>query len=203
MGKKIGRAAAGGCAACGPKVVLDERQPSHSASISPVAKRTNRRRQSKATAFYRALTAEFERRRGDLCIPMGGQSLSGRKSVEDLSGIESGYYAKILAPDTPSGRRAGWEVIDEIVQALWGKDFRLRIDPSENMLSALSTGQAVNERYRNIRHWRHRKFFADIGRLGGKAYFANTTSKKRRAIARKAAKARWRKHRARLAETQS
>lgn len=94
-------------------------------------------------------------------------------TVNDISGLNDGYYAKMIYPDTPSGRQARWEQVQLAVEALFGKGFRVEIIPDEaenrRLTSAPVIDETVSTNSRNIRHWRHRKHFSELGRIGAAA----------------------------------
>jgi hypothetical protein len=39
--------------------------------------------------------------------------------VDERSGVQDGYYAKMLYSETNSGRVAGWEMMQLVIDALW------------------------------------------------------------------------------------
>lgn len=141
-----------------------------------------------STAIYRSLMEVIERRRSELGLSMA--------AVDDLAGTQDGYYAKMIYPDTPSGRQARWETVDLVVQALFGREFG--IDLSGNNAGMLSRGSIqhdVNEKSRQIRHWRHSRHFKNLSAKGVIARQIKLSPAKRRSIARKAAKTRWKRAR--------
>ena len=77
-----------------------------------------------ASALYRMLMMELERRRLALGWPMW--------KLDDKAGTQDGYYAKCLYPDTPSGRQARWETLQLLIDALWPEGFQLALQSSEN-----------------------------------------------------------------------
>jgi hypothetical protein len=119
--------------------------------------------------------------------------------VERMSGLQDGFYSKMIYPDTPSGRQARWDTVQLAIQALFGKDFAIHIvaGSAENrpMRTALRMSPEATGHADKIRRWRDRKHFAELGRLGG-ASRAKLPKWKQSAIGRKAAKARWRRVRA-------
>jgi hypothetical protein len=144
-----------------------------------------------STGIYRALMMALEGRRVELGLSMA--------AVNDLSGVNDGYYAKMIYPDTPSGRQARWEQVHDVVEALFGAGFTLVIVPDEEVNHRLRSAPRIDENIsgnsRQIRHWRHRKHFEKLGRLGGEAR-AKLPKWKLTAIARKANKVRWSRARA-------
>lgn len=141
-----------------------------------------------STGIYRNLMMALEGRRVELGLSMA--------AVNDISGVNDGYYAKMLYPDTPSGRQARWEQVHDVVEALFGKGFTVKIVPDEventRLLSAPRIDENASGNARKIRHWRHRKHFVELGRLGG-VMRAKLPPRKLTAIARKANKIRWKR----------
>lgn len=50
--------------------------------------------------------------------------------VDDLSGVQDGYFAKMASPDAPQGRMAGWQAVDEVCRALYPDGFVVLIHPA-------------------------------------------------------------------------
>lgn len=138
-----------------------------------------------STAIYRSLMQALEGRRVELGLSMA--------TATDMAGLPDGYFAKMIYPDTPSGRQARWEQVEVAMVALFGPNFRVDIvadeDANRRLLSAPRVDDAASGNARKIRHWRHRKHFEELGRLGGQAR-AKLPMRKLKAIARKAAKTR-------------
>jgi hypothetical protein len=141
------------------------------------------------TALYCAVIAEMERRRLELGWPMW--------QLDDKAGTQDGYYAKCLYPGTPSGKRARWETLQLIVDALFPQGVNVTIEPTHkgDMRSAVSIDKGVNTNAVMVRHWRHSQFFRALGAKGGKAYANNVSARDRSRNARRAARARWARHR--------
>lgn len=139
-----------------------------------------------STALYRSLMEVIERRRLDLGLSM--------ERVNDLAGTQDGYYAKMIYPDTPSGRQARWETVDLVVQALFGRDFTVQFGGEfPGMLRPGSIQHDVNEKSRQIRHWRNFRHFKELSDKGNVARQIKLSPRRRSAIARKAAKTRWKR----------
>lgn len=139
-----------------------------------------------STAIYRAIMQACEARRIELGIAMA--------TVDEMAGTQDGYYAKMLFPDTPTGRCAQWPTLQLVIEALFGRDCQVVISgENERQLAALSSDRGQSHKYREYRHWRHAKHFRDLGGLGGKKRAERLTPIQRSAIARKAGKARARK----------
>lgn len=149
----------------------------------------NRTRPS--TLVYRMLMLAIETRRKELGLSMA--------TVNDLSGLQDGFFSKMIFPDTPSGRQARWETVQLAMEALFGKDFTIQIVPGSDENKRLSSAPGIDPgasaNALKIRHWRHRKHFEQLGSKGGAAR-ARLPDWKLTAIGRKGAKARWKKVRA-------
>ncbi|MCK1585471.1 hypothetical protein IVB03_39445 [Bradyrhizobium sp. 168] len=121
-------------------------------------------------------------------------------TVNDMAGTQDGFYGKMIYPDTPHGRQARWETVQDVIEALFGRGFSLQIVPDETenrrLLSAPSIDAAASANALKVRHWRHSKHFAELGALGAKARLIKMPAELRSKQARKAAKVRWKKARA-------
>lgn len=140
------------------------------------------------TAIYRALMVAFESRRVELGLLMDQRDKNLDVGMNALAGAAEGYYAKMIYPDTPSGRQARWETVDEFATVLFGKGYVIQIIPGElntKTLSAVSRASHPSDNAIKIRHWRHSKHFEELGRRGGLARKAKLSPEKRSAIARK------------------
>jgi hypothetical protein len=141
----------------------------------------NRTRPS--TAIYRIIMVEFERQRLARGLSMA--------QVDDLAGTNDGHYGHMIYPDSPTGRQARWETVQEVAEALFGKGFEVKILGSiSGEPSALALDKGASSNALKNRHWRHSKHFADLGRRGGLARAKNLSTEQIRAIAKKAARAR-------------
>lgn len=142
-----------------------------------------------STAVYRALMVEFERQRLDRGLSMA--------EVDDLAGTQDGYYSRMLYPDTPYGRQAQWTTVQDVGDALFGRGFSIQIAAVEGAIrSAPRIDKGPSNKALEVRHWRHRKHFQDLGTLGAKALHASRTPEERSRAARKAVKTRWKRVRA-------
>jgi hypothetical protein len=148
-----------------------------------------------ATAIYRSIMLEVERQRVALGIPMW--------QVDDMAGTQDGYYAKALHADSTSGRQARWDTLQLIVSALFpeGFDCILRARPGE-MLDALSMKRKIKEATASALHQQRplREYMAALGRKGAQARQHKIPAKRRSAIARRAARAKWRQRRKKVSE---
>jgi hypothetical protein len=93
------------------------------------------------TALYRSIMLAVERRRLALGWPMW--------LVDERSGVQSGYYAKILHAETISGRNAGWEVLQWVIDALWpdGIGVRFNGEPIPDVETMREKIRAMREGY--------------------------------------------------------
>ena len=64
---------------------------------------------------------EIERRRLELGWPAW--------QLDDRSGVQDGYSQKMLWADAPSGRRASWDMVQLLVDALFPNGFDVEIRP--------------------------------------------------------------------------
>ncbi len=136
----------------------------------------NRTRPS--TAIYRILMMEFERQRLALGISMA--------QVDDLAGTQDGYYAKMLYPDTPLGRQARWDTVQDVADALFGRGFSVQMMASEAVgVSAPTLEKGASANALKNRHWRHSKHYAEIGAKGGAARAKKLTKEQIVAIGKK------------------
>lgn len=142
-----------------------------------------------STAVYRALMQVLEGRRVELGLSMA--------TVNDMAGLQDGYFSKMIYPDTPSGRQARWEQVELAFEALFGRGYDIRIipgdEPNRVLESALCSKMNPSANAVNIRHWRHKKHFQVLGSSGGKAFFADKSPEQRSAIMRRRAKKQWKR----------
>lgn len=120
--------------------------------------------------------------------------------VDEIAGTQTGYFAKAVYPDTPNGRQSRWETVDLIVEALFGRDFEIIIvpgsDENRRLHNALRIDESASATARKIRHWRHSKHFAELGRRGAIAGHLKRSKPMRSKMASKMAKIRWKRERA-------
>jgi hypothetical protein len=144
----------------------------------------NRTRPS--SPIYRIIMVEFERQRLARGLSMA--------QVDDLAGCQDGYYSRMLYPDTPFGRQARWETVQDVADALFGRGFEVSIvGPEFGIRTAPSIEKGASSNALRNRHWRHTKHFSMLGSLGAKARNANLSPEQRSKSARKAVKTRWKR----------
>lgn len=113
---------------------------------------------------YRALAAQLHDRIRRLGLPMW--------RCDDLSGVQDGYTAKMLHPDTPSGRQASWPTLDLVMTALFPDGYDIIIKPRDGQKALKLTAPrnpTVDARDRAV--------FQKYGRLGGLKAAANRRAK--------------------------
>lgn len=141
-----------------------------------------------STEIYRAVVYCCEARRLEQGLSMA--------EVDRIAGTQEGYYAKALYPDAPCGRQARYETLQLIVQALFGTGFAMQIVASEEenrrLRSALRMDKGASNNALQIRHWRHKRHFRELGAVGGKKRNENLSEAERSALARKLNRKRWR-----------
>lgn len=133
----------------------------------------------RATPVYRAIMLEIERRRQTLGLSMDGLS--------DEVGCADRYYAKALHPDTPSGRQARWETVQEILDTVFPGGFDIKIEPKVGgCLSAQDLRRKIRFAAADTNAVTRRKLMSELGRKGAAARSA-LSPEQRREIALKAA----------------
>lgn len=196
-GKGIG---APGHAARDPLEGLDSPSPSPNTSPKILDKRT-----TKVMSARSRLTRSSVTLRAYMYALHCGQIAQGwsQAEVNDRAGTDDGYFQKALAFDSQSGRFPSWPTLDLLTVAVYGRNFIITISrgeddvlPGSPRIVALPPNNAANRL-----HWRFRKHFQELGKLGAESYLKNTTAEQREANARRAAKARWRKHRAKSVQS--
>ncbi|MGY4409126.1 hypothetical protein ACVWW4_000862 [Bradyrhizobium sp. LB7.1] len=143
-----------------------------------------------SAAAYRAFVAVLEQRRVELGLTTA--------HVNDLAGLQDGFFAKLTNPDSPSGRQAGWDMLDLVMETLFGTTYQIHITaknykaPPKLETRALPSTKTAQHQ---PTHWRHRRIFQDLGRRGARA-LNNLPPERRSEIAKKAAATRLAKRRA-------
>jgi hypothetical protein len=131
----------------------------------------------RATAVYRALLLECERRRNQLGWSMW--------KVDDASGLNDGHYAHCLHVDRVTGRQAQWKTLDLIVTALWPQGFDLQMTHKPGgILTAENHRFAAADNNRLSR----RELMRELGKRGAAARKAKLGKRERKKIAKHASK---------------
>jgi hypothetical protein len=138
-----------------------------------------------ATAIFRAIMLECERRRVALGFPM--------EKFSEYAGLPERYYPKALHADLPSGRQAQWGTLQTIIDALFptGFDVEIRARPGSPQDYESLKAQLLQLRaHHDPRSQRDLMRGLSVKAAAGRKAIP---AKRRRAIARRAAKMRWRK----------
>jgi hypothetical protein len=133
-----------------------------------------------ATAVYRAIMLEVERRRVALGFPM--------EKFSEFAGLPERYYSKALHSDGANGRQAQWGTLQIIIDALFpcGFDVEIRARPGAPMDYDSLKAKLLQLRA-NVDPKGQRELMAQIGKKGGRR---SGEMRKLAAVARKARKAR-------------
>lgn len=154
-----------------------------------------------ATQLYQAIMWEVRKHIFELGITM--------EQVDKVSGIPERYMGKILHPEESSGRQATWRTLQDVIDGIYPGGINLRIRPCAGMseikasinrklerhtemLSGLSTIEKTRPK-RNIGSIAIRDFAREAGQRGNRARNEKMPAWKRRSIARRAARSRWRR----------
>jgi hypothetical protein len=116
------------------------------------------------------------------------------EQVADRAGVGDRYWSKALYPDTPSGRQARWDTLQDIVDALYPAGFDveirpktgLRLGPKELRCKIAFAASAIDKKSQ-------REMMRALGKKGGEARrekYKTMSRAERLAIARKARKTR-------------
>lgn len=141
-----------------------------------------------ASPLYRGIMLELERRR----LQLGFTFIN----VDDLAGLNDGYLAKLMWPDTPTGRVARWETLQLIVDALFPEGFEVVLRAKAGLeLSEVSIRKMAAIARLPFCRKSQRDLMMEYGRKGGAARSEKLEPERRREIASIAAKARWAKPR--------
>jgi hypothetical protein len=150
-------------------------------------------RASDVAEVYESLMQEFDRRRRKLKLPSW--------KVDDLAGVQDGYFQKALHCQAPSGRQAGWRMISYLSGALFPNGVRVLLIPMRKRKRSVASMNGGNGHGIEITHDGPPKAVRDwlrgrmstIGKKGGKARQRTLTREQRSELARKAARRRWKK----------
>lgn len=111
--------------------------------------RVGHNRTKPAAECYRRFVAALEERRRELGLPMA--------QVDDLAGLQDGFFPKLIFPDAPNGRQSRWETVDLVVQALFGTGYRIKIEAGPKFC-APAKRDARGVAFVQVTHWRHKKY---------------------------------------------
>lgn len=137
----------------------------------------------KATGLYRSLMLELERRRQHTGVSMS--------ELSDIAGAADRYWGKALHSDTPSGRVARWQTLEEFVAALFPQGYDLELRPrltapltAEDLRRKVRFAAAANDRRAQ------RALMAQLGKRSAALRKERTTAEQRSDIAKRAAETR-------------
>ena len=138
---------------------------------------------------------------------------------DDIGGLQDGYVAKMLHPDAPSGRQARWETLQLLLDAIYPGGVRLRIYPIAGSAAIRATinrklarsgqmlsGASINEREAQkglLGRVAIRDLARDAARKGALSRNARLTAAQRRRLARRTARARWKRYHSMTALTRN
>jgi hypothetical protein len=110
-------------------------------------------RRAPATGIYQAIIGQLHARIRRLGVPMW--------VCDDRAGLQDGYTAKLLHPDTPSGRQARWETLQLLIDAMYPEGFVLTIRPrrGETKPFQKNPNKITDQRVRSV--------LMALGRQGG------------------------------------
>ncbi len=143
-------------------------------------------------SIYRAVVAEIERRR----VEVGWTCLE----LDNAAGLSSGYWAKCVHADEPSGRRIRWEMLEFVVGALFPDGYKLEVEGEIGpMLTAMSMRFHVKAAAKpgTPTHREHMRYLSKMATDARK----EITPARRKRIARRAAKMRWKQQKFKHAPT--
>jgi hypothetical protein len=114
--------------------------------------------------------------------------------VDNLAGLNDGYLAKMMWPDTRTGRIAGWNTLQLVIEALFPKGFEVIIRQKDGaVLDEPSIRKMTYIARVPFDRKAQRELMADYGRRGRAVQLERQTPEQRREIARQAALKRWSK----------
>lgn len=138
------------------------------------------KRRRQATTLYLLIISEIERRRAQLGWPIW--------ELEQRSGISDGHYGHITTPDSPSGRQATWEVLQDICDSMYPAGLSIRLTDGQSRKLPSTVGTL--SRNPAFRGWL-RTHLSQIASKGGKASRAARSPEEWSERSRKGANARW------------
>lgn len=150
-----------------------------------------------STGIYRSIVIELERKRLAMGISMDMMS--------ELMGVAERSYAKMVWPDSPSGRQATWDKLQKAVDVLWdgGFDVVIRkgtVAPEMGPGTRRLIRQSAAHYDRRTQRELMREIGAKGASKGGCLRASKLTKKRRREIAKMGANARWIEKRAKQIE---
>ncbi|MCK1706118.1 hypothetical protein IVA86_33135 [Bradyrhizobium sp. 146] len=137
----------------------------------------------RATALYRSLLLELERRRQHTGVSMS--------ELSDIAGAADRYFSKALHADTPSGRVARWETLEEFMQALFPHGYDVEIRPrTTGPLTAEDLRRKVRFAAASNNRLTQRALMSELGKRSAAVRKERMTPEQRSEIAKRAAQTR-------------
>lgn len=152
---------------------------------------------STSNAFYRAIMLELERKR----LAMG----LSQDRLSELMGVAERSYSKMLWPDSPSGRLATWDKLQKAIEVLFADGFEVVVRAGCTLTDTTpGTKRLIRQAAAHYDRRTSRELMIDIGRLVTREIRVKGRKKiparKRRAIAKRAARERWLRRRGKQIE---
>jgi hypothetical protein len=142
---------------------------------------------AKTIPLYESLMQAIEARRARAGLSM--------VQLEELSGLSEGYFSKCLHASSAEGRRATLDTLQKIVDVLFdGVCVVKLLERHQSGIPAEANIKKINAAVRTYL----RGHCIKIAPLGAAARNKKLTPAKRRALARRAIRTRWARHRERL-----
>lgn len=158
-----------------PDALIDRRRRS---------KVINFKREAHVVPIYHAIIVELERKRHAMGISMDEMS--------ELMGTAERAYAKMLYPETSSGRVAQWPTLQKAIDVLFCEGFDLILKRNaDEPLTSQGTRRKIINSAAHFHRRTEREVMAERGRKGGQARAEKMTREQRSESARKAVTARW------------
>lgn len=141
-----------------------------------------------STGIYRSIVVELERKRLAMGISMDMMS--------ELMGVAERSYAKMIWPDAPSGRQASWDKLQKAIDVLFSDGFEVVIRKGDNMPEmGPGTRRLIRQSAAHYDRRTQRELMRDLSLIAAEMRKEKIPGWKRRAIARKAGRARGRQQR--------
>lgn len=139
-------------------------------------------------AIYYAVVAAIEQQRKRYNVPMS--------KLDDGAGVTSGHYAKALYADAPTGRMVSWSTLQLFIETLFPEGFSVTIKEARN--KCLDAGKhRLSIRFDGARYDFEARadWMVELSRRGsskgGRARAEKLSPRRRKQIAKQAARKRW------------
>lgn len=132
-----------------------------------------------ATPIYRAVMLEVERRRLQLGLSMD--------RLSEVAGLADRAYAKMLYPETASGRQAQWNTLQAVFDVLFADGFDVAIKPRAGAkLDQISSRYKIRFSAGFFNEKTLRELMSEMGKKGGANRMRGLQKPERRALAKRA-----------------